>query len=366
MVQGVDYRIPMSAKGLDLNGAIDHYYKYQQNKRQNALLDLTERVKNQALADAEKAAQEAERQRIEKSIAGFALQIQPYLEAGDAAGAQRIYNGRIKWLQDNNRDPSDSMELAPYLMSGDLESANIMAKNAIQYGREMGYLNAPSKADGFTLSEGQQRFDAQGNLIAGVDKKTDGGKGFDQEGKLRGEFTKLTDDFRKQNAAFGRIQASVNDPSPAGDLALVFNFMKVLDPGSTVREGEFDNAASAKAELARAEEDGVVVPNFIKSALDRLTKGTILLPEQRKDFYGRAQALYKDAKDQYSLLQNRYTNLSTAYELDPSRVVMDFATADMDKQINFGSAAPEDVEALEWAKANPNDPRAQKILQVNQ
>lgn len=133
MVQGVDYRVPMSAQGLDLNGAIDHYYKYQQNKRQNALLDLTSRLKEQEMAEAEK-------QRIGKSIAGFALQIQPYLEARDQEGAMRIYSQRINGLQAEGKNPSDSMELAPYLMSGDLESANIMAKNAIQYGREMGYL----------------------------------------------------------------------------------------------------------------------------------------------------------------------------------------------------------------------------------
>lgn len=357
MVNGVDYRIPMSVKGLDLSGLASNYMAGQQNKRQNELLELTKKQKAQEM-------QHLDDENRFKSILKFGLQIKPYLDAGDIGGAQRVYSQRIQDIKSRGGNPSDSMELAPYLMSGDTEGAAQMVDSVVKAGERLGYLRGENAKPDFTL--GNTRFDGQGNVIASVDEPKDKNKGFDQEGKLRGEFTKLSDDFRLQNAAFGRIQASVNNPSPAGDLALVFNFMKVLDPGSTVREGEFDNAASAKAELARAEEDGTIVPNFIKSAVDRLTKGTILLPEQRKDFYGRAQALYTDAKNQYSLLQDRYKNLSQAYELDPSRVIVDFATADPDKEINFGDASTEDAQAIEWAKANPNDPRAQKILQVNQ
>ncbi|MEM8882399.1 MAG: hypothetical protein AAGC82_17565, partial [Pseudomonadota bacterium] len=62
----------------------------------------------------------------------------------------------------------------------------------------------------------------------------------DRQG-LRKEFIGQTTvkDFRKQAEAFGRIDASAFEPSPAGDLALIFNYMKVLDPGSVVRESEF-------------------------------------------------------------------------------------------------------------------------------
>ena len=42
--------------------------------------------------------------------------------------------------------------------------------------------------------------------------------------------------FAEQASAYGRVVASAEDPSPAGDLALIFNYMKVLDPGSTVRD----------------------------------------------------------------------------------------------------------------------------------
>ena len=48
----------------------------------------------------------------------------------------------------------------------------------------------------------------------------------------RKEFTGLkpVKDFSEVSFAFSRIVRSAADPSPAGDLALIFNFMKVLDP----------------------------------------------------------------------------------------------------------------------------------------
>ena len=131
MVQGVDYRVPLSAQGLDLNGAIDNYYKYQQNKRQNALLDL-------------KKAHLDDESRI-KSMARFALEIKPLAEAGDMAGLQRAYNRRIGEIKSRNGNPSDSMEIAPYLMSGDTESIKQMADGAINLAREFKYLAAPPK-----------------------------------------------------------------------------------------------------------------------------------------------------------------------------------------------------------------------------
>lgn len=194
---------------------------------------------------------------------------------------------------------------------------------------------------GFTLSEGQTRFDAQGNPVASVAEVPEKGKGFDQEGKLRGEFTKFSKDFQTQNASFGRIQASANDPTAAGDLALIFNFMKLLDPGSTVREGEFDTAQGAFGALNKAEEEGNYVPNFIKRGVQQLMEGTRLLPEQREDFYGRAQALFGDAQEQHGRRAQQYTNLANAYDLDPSRVVIDLQTVDPDKQVNLGQAAPQ-------------------------
>ena len=135
MVQGVDYRIPMSAQGLSVDGVVDGYFDGQQNKRQNALLDLTKRQKDQEFEHLNDDARM-------KSIAGFAAQIKPFLDAGDKAGAFRTYSARISDIKKRNGNPADSMELGKLLMSGDLESAKGMVDSVIGAAQQQGYLTS--------------------------------------------------------------------------------------------------------------------------------------------------------------------------------------------------------------------------------
>lgn len=148
-------------------------------------------------------------------------------------------------------------------------------------------------------------------------------KQFDQAIKLHDKFNTQSKDFFKVRDSWGRIQASADDPSPAGDLALIFNFMKVLDPGSVVRESEFANAANAKAAIANLEEGGTVpVPNFVRSGIQRAFSGKLLLDEQRVDFVSRAQKLFdRQAKVQQGNI-DRYTQIADRWGLDPADVVL--------------------------------------------
>lgn len=59
----------------------------------------------------------------------------------------------------------------------------------------------------------------------------------------------------------------------AGDLALVFIFMKSLDPGSTVRESEFKAAASVRG-----------IPDQVVQLREKILAGEILTKKQRIDF----------------------------------------------------------------------------------
>ena len=108
---------------------------------------------------------------------------------------------------------------------------------------------------------------------------------FDQSAKLRAEITKKSTEFEKQRGAWARVQASAEDPSPAGDLALIFNFMKVLDPGSTVREGEFAQVGAAGS-----------LPTQVQRMYDQWATGQKLTPPQRADVVDRAKKLFTSAE----------------------------------------------------------------------
>ena len=117
---------------------------------------------------------------------------------------------------------------------------------------------------------------------------------FEMEQGLRKEAAGINKQFREQQDANRRI-GTIPDTA-AGDLALVFNFMKINDPTSVVRESEFKTAEQSRAWLARMEEEGKTVPAFVVQAIQKFQTGERLLPEQRKDFIDVANKMFGAAE----------------------------------------------------------------------
>ncbi len=124
----------------------------------------------------------------------------------------------------------------------------------------------------------------------------------DATSSLRKEFnaTKVVERFTKQTASYQTILDSVEDPSPAGDMALIFNFMKVLDPGSTVREGEYATAKQAGS-----------IPDRLRNLYNTTLMGYTLSDAQRADFVNRAGTLYSGARDGYDKFRGQYEGIAT-------------------------------------------------------
>jgi len=99
---------------------------------------------------------------------------------------------------------------------------------------------------------------------------------------LRKDVNSFTKDLRGVDVAYRKIKASSKKPSAAGDLALIFNFMKLLDPGSTVREGEFANAQNAGGAF-----------NRVGALYNNVKSGQRLTEEQRADFLSQTEGLYE-------------------------------------------------------------------------
>ena len=81
-------------------------------------------------------------------------------------------------------------------------------------------------------------------------------------------------DLRKVQAAFEKINKSITPTStPPQDMSTIFSFMKILDPGSTVREGEYATAQNARG-----------IPATISNFYNQVVAGNKLTPEQRLQF----------------------------------------------------------------------------------
>ncbi len=132
------------------------------------------------------------------------------------------------------------------------------------------------------------------------------------EGTLRTEYgnTNTVKDFGLQTQAYQRVLDSATNPSPAGDMALLYAYMKMLDPGSVVRETEFATAASSGSFGER-----------IKAGVDQILNGTRLTDVQRKDFLERAGQIYQGASELQGDTNERYSGLAQEYGFDPERIV---------------------------------------------
>lgn len=129
-------------------------------------------------------------------------------------------------------------------------------------------------------------------------------------------FRKDSSEFIKVRDAQNRVEASAQDPSAAGDLALIFNYMKVLDPGSTVREGEFANAENSGAAW-----------QTVGRLYNKVMSGKRLTSSQRKDFIDRSRKLFKGMENQQIKNVNEYKRLAKENGIDFKRIILDTGIA---------------------------------------
>ena len=134
---------------------------------------------------------------------------------------------------------------------------------------------------------------------------------FKNERDLRNDFQGLptTKAFREVQTAYDQITTALKNPSDANDLAAATKFMKLLDPGSVVRESELGMAMAATGQLDR-------MGNYY----NMIRTGQKLTPSQRKDFAESAQQLYGAAANRYNEAANEYQGMAADYELNPTRV----------------------------------------------
>lgn len=138
------------------------------------------------------------------------------------------------------------------------------------------------------------------------------------ETELRKEFNAITKDYRTIGDSYSRILKAAEKPSAAGDLSLIFNYMKMLDPNSVVRESEFSNAENARAWFA---ENGV--PTFVQLSYNKAIKGQKLTQNQRNDFVSMAGNLMKAQQASFNALSDQYRKIAEDNGYNPERVVFD-------------------------------------------
>jgi hypothetical protein len=183
-------------------------------------------------------------------------------------------------------------------------------------------LNAPS----MTASEIQ-------SAISDIRKK-DSEFRLTSETDLRKEYSGLPaiKEFSTVQTAHKQVINALNNPSAANDLAAATKFMKLLDPGSVVRESELGMAMAATGAI-----------DLMGNYLQRLQNGERLNPAQRADFKKAAELAYKAAEDTFNQISGQYVDLANSYNLNPNNIVLKQRKTPESPQSAVTSARPEGV-----------------------
>lgn len=171
-----------------------------------------------------------------------------------------------------------------------------------------------AEGEAFTLSPGQVRYGPNGEVLASAGPEPDDPKelfGFEKDLSSQYLGTDPVKTYQVVRNGFEKVRASANTDSGPGDMSMIFAYMKMLDPTSVVREGEF----------ATAENSGGV-SQTVSNLYNRILTGERLTPELRKQFLAAAEQLYAEAAKNVGDINSQYSSRATQWGVDPSRFII--------------------------------------------
>lgn len=203
--------------------------------------------------------------------------------------------------------------------------AKTSAESAAKQPYELEAIDARAGVDAKKLAE-QQRFDVeklaeQQRFEAeqkGLDRSNSRGiaatnlqaananRNVERENKLMDDFSRDTKDFAVMDDAYAKIQASAKLGTGPGDIALIYGFMRLQDPGSTVREGEYATAQNSAG-----------IPDRIRAAYNKAIDGEKLAPAVRANFVATAKSTYESVKPRLKMVEAKYQGRAKKVGADP-------------------------------------------------
>jgi len=131
-----------------------------------------------------------------------------------------------------------------------------------------------------------------------------------QESGLRSSFFAQAQPHIATSQAYRKIESAPE--TAAGDLSLIYGYMKILDPGSAVKEGEYATAENARG-----------VPETIKAQYNKTINGQRLGNRQRTEFIQSAGDLVKSQQQQFNTQKDYYSNIASKYKIDTENIIYD-------------------------------------------
>jgi hypothetical protein len=134
-----------------------------------------------------------------------------------------------------------------------------------------------------------------------------GQKGFENTTDLKKQFGNepIYKEFAGMQTAHSQVISAIKQNTPIGDTAAATKIMKLLDPGSVVRETELGMAMAATGKMDR-----------LKNYMDLYISGRKLTDTQRTDFQNLANELYNAAAVAYNNKRGEYEQIGQGFNLN--------------------------------------------------
>jgi hypothetical protein len=206
----------------------------------------------------------------------------------------QVVNGQIQMVQYNKYG---QRRVVPNVMPYEPQSPDIRAVEYIS-GQPLAGRGQAGIAD-----VGQYRQQIAPKVVNTLDM-TGGQKGFENEMSLGKAFKAepIYKDFSDMKTAYSQVITALDQNTPIGDVAGATKIMKLLDPGSVVRETELAIAMAASGRLDR-----------LQNYFSLWASGQKLTPTQRDDFKQLSAELYAAAGQAYNQKRDEYKGFGSQY-----------------------------------------------------
>jgi hypothetical protein len=132
---------------------------------------------------------------------------------------------------------------------------------------------------------------------------------FAQEEKIRKEWQGRSKMFGELQGTFNTLEASAKSENGPGDIALITGFMKMLDPGSVVRETEFATARDTAGLFTQ-----------LTNRLEKAKNGQLLDNKQRNEYIALSKKYLDSAQAKAAQERKDLGIVVTNYKLNPQNV----------------------------------------------
>jgi hypothetical protein len=234
------------------------------------------------------------------------------LESGDMAGFGKFQEDRLSNLKRlESEDTSGTEMIIDRFNQGDIQGIMQGYDSGIKAGQQLGFLSPSQSADkrsAFQNAGDGIVFDPNsGSFVRSeeskalfnelAEKEASGGLDTKDRQSINKDITGLLKDTTLINKTAKDLSALQKTGGGPASIAIVFKFMKALDPTSVVREGEFSTA-----------ENSAGTPEKIRNYYNKVISGERLGPEQISDFITTAQQLSNSAVTSSKTEINSYLN----------------------------------------------------------